>query len=187
MDGGGGAAAGGGAATVGAALPALSEPPSSFARSAENPVFGAAFATLPLPVGAAVAGSLLVEHAAISNATATSARTMSDRYNTRKDDERRFSEEPSLARKAAPGTRLRRYRCSLPGLAGFTALASPGTKNARWSGQRRERDSNPRYLSVHTISNRAPSATRSPLHERSPSRIDVAEGEGFEPPVLSHI
>src|SRR5215211_1409494 len=28
---------------------------------------------------------------------------------------------------------------------------------------RSERDSNPRYLSVHTISNRAPSATRSPL------------------------
>src|SRR3954469_16241132 len=28
---------------------------------------------------------------------------------------------------------------------------------------RRERDSNPRYLSVHTISNRAPSATRTPL------------------------
>jgi hypothetical protein len=29
--------------------------------------------------------------------------------------------------------------------------------------QRRGRDSNPRYLSVHTISNRAPSTTRSPL------------------------
>src|SRR6185437_2208111 len=30
-------------------------------------------------------------------------------------------------------------------------------------GPRRERDSNPRYLSVHTISNRAPSATRASL------------------------
>src|SRR5262245_17400856 len=29
--------------------------------------------------------------------------------------------------------------------------------------QRRERDSNPRYLAVHTISNRAPSATRTSL------------------------
>ena len=32
-------------------------------------------------------------------------------------------------------------------------------------GGRRERDSNPRYLSVHTISNRAPSATRASLRD----------------------
>ncbi len=30
--------------------------------------------------------------------------------------------------------------------------------------QRRGRDSNPRYLAIHTISSRAPSASRSPLH-----------------------
>ena len=35
--------------------------------------------------------------------------------------------ESSLAEKVAPGTRYVRYRCSLPGLAGFTAVASPGT------------------------------------------------------------
>ena len=33
------------------------------------------------------------------------------------------------SRKVAPGTRYFRYRCSLPGLAGFTAFASPGTIN----------------------------------------------------------
>src|SRR5450432_324830 len=42
---------------------------------------------------------------------------------------------------------------------------------------RRERDSNPRYLSVHTISNRAPSATRAPL-QRS---IFFEERVGVEP------
>src|SRR5262245_33779851 len=57
-------------------------------------------------------------------------------------------------RKVAPGTRVVCYRCSLPGLAGFTDLASPGTINVKhW---RREGDSNPRYLAVYTISNRAP-------------------------------
>src|SRR5688572_9275979 len=30
-------------------------------------------------------------------------------------------------KKVAPGTRFVRYRCSLPGLAGFTDSASPGT------------------------------------------------------------
>src|SRR4029079_16685323 len=30
-------------------------------------------------------------------------------------------------KKVAPGTRFVRYRCSLPGLAGFTDAASPGT------------------------------------------------------------
>ena len=41
--------------------------------------------------------------------------------------------ESSLAEKVAPGTRYVRYRCSLPGLAGFTAVASPGTINVTQS------------------------------------------------------
>src|SRR5690606_238924 len=36
---------------------------------------------------------------------------------------------PPLYQRVAPGTRSVRYRCSLPGLAGFTDVASPGTAN----------------------------------------------------------
>src|SRR5580698_10679925 len=50
---------------------------------------------------------------------------------------------------------------------------------------RRERDSNPRYLAVHTLSKRAPSATRSSLPSQEVTAL--AEEEGFEPPVLAHI
>ena len=39
--------------------------------------------------------------------------------------------ESSLSRKVAPDTHYFRYRCSLPGLAGFTAFASPGTMNTQ--------------------------------------------------------
>ena len=42
------------------------------------------------------------------------------------------------------------------------------TKNASLSGsidsQQRERDSNPRYVAIYTLSKRAPSATRPPLY-----------------------
>src|SRR4051812_49917869 len=56
---------------------------------------------------------------------------------------------------------------------------------------RRERDSNPRYLTVHTISNRAPSATRASLQRetvppkrRGPGLIFFfLEGGGGEPPL----
>jgi hypothetical protein len=147
--------------------------------------------------------------------------------------------------KVASDTRSVRYRCSLPGLAGFTNLAPsetinlvPPSRHGRrvmrcrfwfrfWSGLgfrqafgrfsggamvrtawrrcwRRGRDSNPRYLSIHTISSRAPSTTRSPL-QRSAARREppelripvnlgvrhacssigraIAERGGFEPPV----
>ena len=115
--------------------------------------------------------------------------TRSRLIDTRKRRRATTRHESSLTKKVAPGTRYFRYRCSLPGLAGFTAVASPGTIKRHASGQRRrrrERDSNPRYLSVHTISNRAPSATRSSLQVREAS-AKLAEREGFEPPVLSHI
>src|SRR5687767_10917343 len=127
----------------------------------------------------------------------------------RKVAERRSSNRRS--KKVAPGTRLSRYRCFLPDLAGFTVSASPGTiklGHASWvvcgaggirtlgtfrhtrfpivhlrplghrssketSVTRRPSGNNladgegfePWYLSAHTISNRAPSATRSPLLE----------------------
>ena len=64
----------------------------------------------------------------------------------------------------APGTRAANYRCFLPDLAGFVSFASPrAAYRLAHNEQRRERDSNPRYLSIHTISNRAPSATRTSL------------------------
>src|SRR5438132_338284 len=67
-------------------------------------------------------------------------------------------------KKVAPGTRAADYRCSLPGLAGFVCIASPRAVSVFSTfSRRRERDSNPRYLSIHTISNRAPSATRASL------------------------
>src|SRR5215211_8531746 len=47
------------------------------------------------------------------------------------------------------------------------------------SRRRRERDSNPRYLAIHTLSKRAPSATRSSLLYKEAL---LADGEGFEPP-----
>ena len=61
----------------------------------------------------------------------------------------------------APSTRSSCYRCSLPGLAEFTRFTSLGAIS---SLQRRERDSNPRCLATHAISNRAPSASRASLH-----------------------
>src|SRR5665213_384644 len=46
---------------------------------------------------------------------------------------------------------------------------------------RRERDSNPRYLAVHTISNRAPSATRASLRQRrNPERVPETSRDGLE-------
>ncbi len=61
------------------------------------------------------------------------------------------------------------YRCYLPVLAGFgiSYCVGPGCHKGD-DRLRRRRDSNPRYLvRVHTISNRAPSATRSPLQKRA--------------------
>ena len=58
--------------------------------------------------------------------------------------------------------------------------------------KRRGRDSNPRYpFEVHSLSRRAPSASRSPLHEAMPiyirahgfPRTHQAEETGFEPAV----
>ena len=58
---------------------------------------------------------------------------------------------------------------------------------ARYGGWRRGRDSNPRYIAIHTLSKRAPSTTRSPLQgarrsrtlrERPPRRAKENGGEG---------
>ena len=64
------------------------------------------------------------------------------------------------------GTRVDNYRCSLPGLAGFTIYRCGGTVRTatKW---RRGRDSNPRYASVYTLSRRAPSTARTPLPARA--------------------
>src|ERR1044071_8481070 len=59
---------------------------------------------------------------------------------------------------------------------------SQGRHQGAEPGERRERDSNPRYLAVHTISNRAPSAARASLPSL-PGHRKPAEREGFEPPV----
>src|SRR6185312_2378326 len=67
---------------------------------------------------------------------------------TRTVPEKQTSDDRSslASKKVAPGTHYYRYRCSLPGLAGFTAFASPGTIKSSRKLRRRERDSNPRYL-----------------------------------------
>ena len=53
-------------------------------------------------------------------------------------------------------------------LAKLKSLTRHKTKNAPLSGSiislQRERDSNPRYVAIYTLSKRAPSATRPPLH-----------------------
>ena len=53
-------------------------------------------------------------------------------------------------------------------LAKLNRLAHFKTKNAPLSGSinslQRERDSNPRYVAIYTLSKRAPSATRPPLY-----------------------
>ena len=53
-------------------------------------------------------------------------------------------------------------------LAKLKTLARFKTKNAPLSGSinslQRERDSNPRYVAIYTLSKRAPSATRPPLY-----------------------
>lgn len=88
---------------------------------------------------------------------------------------RRQSGEPEKNDSQAPPrhTKVVHYRCFLPDLTGFMSLccAGPGYHTRihekvpcyvveNW---RRRRDSNPRYVAVHTISSRAPSASRSPL------------------------
>ncbi len=62
------------------------------------------------------------------------------------------------------GTRVDNYRCSLPGLAGFTTYRCEGTARVA-TNWRRGRDSNPRYVSVYTLSRRAPSTARPPLRD----------------------
>ena len=67
-----------------------------------------------------------------------------------------------------PRTPFGHHRCYLSVLAGFTAVRSQDptiTSTCHFRKERRRRDSNPRYLTVHTISSRAPSTTRSPLQE----------------------
>ena len=53
-------------------------------------------------------------------------------------------------------------------LAKLKSLTRSKTKNAPLSGSiislQRERDSNPRYVAIYTLSKRAPSATRPPLY-----------------------
>src|SRR3989304_7547141 len=57
-------------------------------------------------------------------------------------------------------------RCFLPDLTGFTILCCTGPGYQSGEKWRREGDSNPRYtfVGIHTISSRAPSASRTSLH-----------------------
>ncbi len=89
-----------------------------------------------------------------------------------------------------------RYGCSLSDLTRFTGLRLPELQfrflpryRRAANTWRRGRDSNPRYLSVYTLSKRAPSAARTPLrtYRMQCSRPHVArvrtERVGFEPTV----
>src|SRR5262249_51399074 len=87
-----------------------------------------------------------------------------DLYNTRKDGERRHI--LIVARKKG-GPRHPLFPLPLlpsgPGGVHSCCVTRDHERSRSVGRTRRERDSNPRYLSVHTISNRAPSATRSSL------------------------
>ena len=65
--------------------------------------------------------------------------------------------------------------CRWQRLLRFESLGSV-TSKLTW---RRGRDSNPRYLSVHTISNRAPSAARSPLRRTGKIHQRTFDCKGF--------
>ena len=85
-------------------------------------------------------------------------------------------------KKVAPGTRVVRYRCSLPGLAGFTDVASPGTINCAsnwlqifWAAEREGFEPSIPF-GIHDFQ----SCTFG-LSVISPERVE--EREGFEPPI----
>jgi hypothetical protein len=86
----------------------------------------------------------------------------------------------------APGTRYFRYRCFLPDLAGFTAVASPGTTKRHAVGWTAEGEGfEPSVpFSTHDFQSCTFGHSVIPPHE---GQQNWAEGEGFEPPVLSHI
>jgi hypothetical protein len=86
----------------------------------------------------------------------------------------------------APGTRYFRYRCFLPDLAGFTAVASPGTINVTQGLEAAEGEGFEPSVPFSTHDFQSCTFGRSviPPHE---GQQTLAEGEGFEPPVLSHI
>jgi hypothetical protein len=71
--------------------------------------------------------------------------------------------------------------CVLSDLLLRAAVSLIRTSNIEWFQKiwRRGGDSNPRYLSVHTISSRAPSAARSPLREQAKYTIDHFSVKGF--------
>ena len=101
------------------------------------------------------------------------------------------------SKKVAASARIESYRCSIPGLAGFTKSPSPTAITEKtW---RRERDSNPRYPFGYTS---FPGVHLKPLghlsrYEKIPAGwrrhslraaqsingMSEAEREGFEPPV----
>ena len=77
-----------------------------------------------------------------------------------------------------------RYRCFLPDLAEFAnhCCVGPGYQTEQISGTiqtplipliiwRRGWDSNPRYVAAHTLSKRAPSATRTPLRVKQAAKF----------------
>ena len=98
----------------------------------------------------------------------------------RKDDERRLVES-SLAEKGGPRHPLFPLPLlpSGPGGVHSFRVTRDHKMASRKSCWRRERDSNPRYLSVHTISNRAPSATRSSLHGNRELVVEIGGGGGI--------
>ena len=99
---------------------------------------------------------------------------------------------------------LTAYRCSLPGLTGFTAphCMRPGHFQGLdlFLAEKERFEPSVPLVTVHAISSRAPSASRSSLHKRlhpnsfalqpcqhpkglKTGLIKMAEEEGFEPPV----
>jgi hypothetical protein len=111
----------------------------SLARSAEKPPPEPAglAAALPLPLPLPPP-PVPVEVCSSQLATSKSQRPATNHRISvvipRKREERR-SCEIDAPKKVAPGTRYGRYRCSLPGLAGFTAFASPGTVTVHAGGR----------------------------------------------------